>query len=421
MSMTNYEAFLSRAAGHMQASGIRKIAGVGQKVPDLVPLAAGFPSPEMFMWDAFREITGTLLTGSDPAALQYGQTKGYAPLLGALVEVMATRGVRTSEPELLVTTGSQQGLDLVARVMVDPGDVVLVELPSYTGAISAFRNAGAAMVGVRQEADGIDLGDLDRILHQERADGRRVRLLYVVPNFQNPTGLLISAEKRRALIEWAAREDVLIVEDDPYGALFFEDLSTEADTRPIKADDADGRVIYLSSFSKTLAPGFRVAWIAAPAALTDHFEVAKQAMDICAGALDQRVVFEALKQGLLAAHLPELRRHYQSKRMAMEETLRAELDGLVRWQTPRGGFFVWAELPAPIETDRFIERAVQHRVAYVTGSAFFVEGAGSGRWARLSFSFPPADRIREGIRRLAGAVREELAQGATAGAGVARA
>ncbi|HVB38388.1 MAG TPA: PLP-dependent aminotransferase family protein, partial [Vicinamibacterales bacterium] len=402
-------------------SGIRKIAAVGQKVADLVPLAAGFPSPETFMWDAFRDITASQLSGADPAALQYGQTKGYAPLISALVEVMAARGVKTRESELLVTTGSQQGLDLVARVLVDPGDVVLVELPSYTGAISAFRNAGAAMVGVRQEADGIDLGDLDRILHQERAAGRRVRLLYVVPNFQNPTGLLISAAKRRRLVEWAAREDVLIVEDDPYGALFFDDLSTEADTRPIKADDTHGRVVYLSSFSKTLAPGFRVAWIAAPDLLTSHFEVAKQAIDICAGALDQRVVFQALKQGLLAAHLPGLRQHYQRKRVAMEETLRAELGGLVTWQTPRGGFFIWAELPAPIDTDRFIERAVKHGVAYVTGSAFFVEGAGSGRWARLSFSFPPADRIREGVRRLAGAVREELAQGAAATAGAARA
>ena len=419
--MIDYEAFLSHAAAHMQESGIRKISAVGQRSPDLVPLAAGFPDPETFAWDAFREIAASILSGQDPSALQYGQTRGYAPLVAALADIMAGRGVTTTPAELLVTTGSQQGLDLVARVLIDPGDVVLVELPSYTGGISAFRNAGAAMVGVRQEADGVDLADLDRVVRQERAAGRRVRFLYVVPNFQNPTGLLIGLRKRQQLLEWAGRENVLIVEDDPYGALFFPDAAAEADTRPIKADDREGRVVYLSSFSKTLAPGFRVAWVVAPDPLASHFEIAKQAIDICAGGLDQRMVYQAWKDGVLASRLPMLRAHYQAKRSAMEEALRREFGDQVTWQTPRGGFFVWAELPVPIDTDALIQRAVRHGVAYVTGSAFFVEGAGSGRWARLSFSFPPVDRIREGIRRLAAAVREEQAEApAAAAAGAVR-
>lgn len=408
--MINYEGFLSRAASHMQESGIRKISAVGQKVPDLVPLAAGFPSPDTFAWEAFREIAASLLSGKDPSALQYGPTRGFAPLVSALIEVMAARGVKTQESELLITTGSQQGLDLVGRVLLDPGDVALVELPSYAGAISAFRNTGARLVGVRQDGDGVDLADLDRAARQERAAGRRVRFLYVVPNFQNPTGLLISLEKRRRLIEWAAREDVLIVEDDPYGALFFTDVAAEADTRPMKADDAEGRVIYLSSFSKTLAPGFRVAWVVGPAPIVSHFEVAKQAMDISAGVLDQRVVFRAWEQGLLQSRLPMLRTHYQEKRIAMEDSLRQEFGGAIAWQQPRGGFFIWAELPAPIDTDALITRAVQRGVAYVTGSAFFIDETASRRWARLSFSFPPIDRIREGVRRLAVAVREEMAE-----------
>jgi 2-aminoadipate transaminase len=406
--MITYEGFLSRAASHMQESGIRKISAVGQKVPDLVPLAAGFPAPETFAWDEFREISAQILNGQDPAALQYGPTRGFSPLIASLLEVMAARGVKTQESELLITTGSQQGLDLVARVLLNPGDVALVELPSYAGAIAAFRNSGASIVGVRQDADGVDIEDLDRVTRRERAAGRRIGFLYVVPNFQNPTGLLIGLDRRRRLLEWAARENILIVEDDPYGALFFADVATEADTRPIKADDSEGRVIYLSSFSKTLAPGFRVAWMVAPAPLASHFEVAKQAIDISAGVLDQRVVFRALEQGLLAARLPMLRANYQQRRQAMEDALTTELGGQVRWQQPRGGFFIWAELPEPIDTDALITRAVQRGVAYVTGSAFFVDESGSRRGARLSFSFPPIERIREGVRRLGVAVREEL-------------
>jgi 2-aminoadipate transaminase len=394
----------------MQESGIRKISAVGQKIPDLVPLAAGFPSPDTFAWDEFRAIANDLLSGKDASALQYGPTRGYAPLISALIEVMAGRGVKAQESELLVTTGSQQGLDLVARVLLDPGDVALVELPSYAGAISAFRNTGAAIVGVRQDADGVDLDDLARVTREQRAAGHRVRFLYVVPNFQNPTGLLIGLDKRRRLLEWATREDVLIVEDDPYGALFFTDVAQESDTRPIKADDPEGRVIYLSSFSKTLAPGFRVAWMVAPAPLTSHFEVAKQAIDISAGVLDQRVVFRAYEQGLLMSRLPMLRAHYQAKRAAMEQSLRAELGDTLSWVQPRGGFFIWARFPEGIDTDALIMRAVQRGVAYVTGSAFYVDEGASRRWARLSFSFPPIDRMREGVKRLAVAVREELAE-----------
>jgi DNA-binding transcriptional MocR family regulator len=184
-------------------------------------------------------------------------------------------------------------LDLIARVLFDPGDVVLVELPSYTGAISAFHSVGASLVGVRQEPDGIDLDELDATLVRLRAEGRRVKALYVVPNFQNPTGLLMGLAKRPRVLEWAERRDVLVIEDDPYRDLYFPDVATEADTRPIAADDANGRVIYLSSFSKTLAPGFRVAWLHAPEPIAAKLELAKQAADLCSGGLDQRIVYEA--------------------------------------------------------------------------------------------------------------------------------
>lgn len=417
--MTSYQQFFSRAADLMQASAIRKMGTLGARVPDLVSFAPGYPAPDSFPWDEFRAIVDALLTEREPTTLQYGPTRGFRPLLEAIGDVLAGRGIRITSDDLLVTTGSQQGLDLVARVLVDPGDAVLVELPTYTGAISAFRNAQAELVGVRQEADGIDLHDLEAVVRRVRAEGRRVRCLYVVPNFQNPTGLLISLDKRRRLLEAAARLDLLLIEDDPYGDLYFDDLSTSSNTRPIKADDVDGRVVYLSSFSKTLAPGFRVAWIAGPGEILAKLETAKQATDICTGALDQRVVWQAIRRGLLAAQGPRLRALYRQRRDAMERALRRELGTLASWTEPRGGFFIWAALPESISAEQLLERATAHRVIYVVGSAFFVNGGGSNL-LRLSFSQPTPERLEEGVRRLASAVREELderGQGVTVGGG----
>ena len=413
--MIDYDAFLSRAAARMQESAIRRMGTILAQKRDIISFAPGFPAPETFPWAEFQEIARELLSGDDPSVLQYGPTRGYRPLIETIAGIMESRGIPATTDRLLVTTGSQQGLDLVARVVLDPDDVVLVELPTYTGAITAFRNVQAAMVGVRQEADGIDLGDLDDVYQRLTRAGRRVRLLYVVPNFQNPTGLLIGLEKRRRLLDWAARRNVLILEDDPYRELYFEDSASESDVRPIKADDVEERVLYLSSFSKTLAPGYRVAWIDAPAPLAAKLEIAKQAEDLQAGSLDQRIIYEACRRGVLERQLPLLRRHYQQKRDVMIDALRQELGGQVTWQPPRGGFFLWATLPDQIDADAMVPRAVEHGVIYVAGEAFFVNTEGSSL-IRLSFSAPTHDRIREGVTRLAAAVCEELEAARTAAA-----
>jgi 2-aminoadipate transaminase len=406
--MINYDAFFSRAAGHMKASAIRKMSGVAVAGRDIVSFAPGFPSPDTFPWPEFQEIAHELLSGRDASVLQYGPTRGHRPLLGAIADVMAKRGAPTTLDRLLITTGSQQGLDLVARVLLDPHDVVLVELPTYTGAISAFRNVQAEMVGVRQEADGIDLAELDETYRRLQREGRRARLLYLVPNFQNPTGLLIGLSKRAALLEWAERRDVLLLEDDPYRDLYFEDTATDADVRPIRADDTSGRVVYLSSFSKTLAPGYRVAWIDAPPQVSAKLEIAKQAADLCTGELDQRIIYEACRRGILDRQAPMLRQHYQHKRDVMVAALGREFGGDLTWPDPRGGFFLWAALPPLVDAGAMTARAVAHGVVYVAGEAFFVNGSGR-QFIRLSFSAPTPDRIEEGVRRLGAAVREELA------------
>jgi 2-aminoadipate transaminase len=370
---------------------------------DMVSFAAGYPDPASFPWTDLRQIAAELLSGDDGSSLQYGPTRGHRPLIESIVELLASREIAVGADQVLVTSGSQQGLDLVARVLVTPGDVVLVELPAYTGAIAAFSNAQAELAGVRQDDDGINLEDLDAVCLRARAAGRRVNLLYLVPNFQNPTGRLLGLEKRQRLVEWAARRDVLVVEDDPYGSLYFEDVTTPAETRPLRAWDDGARVIYLSSFSKTLAPGFRVGWMVAPAPLIDRFETAKQSVDLTSGVLDQRIVQDAIRRGIVSRMAPALRTLYRHKRDVMEDALRTHLGTQLTWLPPRGGFFLWATLPDGQDDGVLLERAVAHGLVFVIGSAFYVDGTGHDR-IRLSFSAPTVEQIKEGARRLASAM-----------------
>jgi 2-aminoadipate transaminase len=278
-----------------------------------------------------------------------------------------------------------------------------VELPTFTGGIAAFKNAQAELVGVAQDAAGIDPEALDDAWERATRAGRRVKLLYIIPNFQNPTGVLLALDRRRRLLEWAERRNVLIVEDDPYGSLYFEDVASVADTRPLRADDEDGRVIYLSSFSKTLAPGFRVAWMVAPPTLIERFETAKQSTDLTSGILDQRIVHEAIRRGVIDALAPKLRGNYQRKRQVMEQALRDTFGTRLSWPAPKGGFFLWVTLPEGERDTELLARAMGHGCIFVTGSAFFVDGSGH-ETIRLSFSAPDDDKIIEGVRRLAAAL-----------------
>ncbi|HYS25806.1 MAG TPA: PLP-dependent aminotransferase family protein [Vicinamibacterales bacterium] len=402
--MTAYDAFLSPLGRNLHESVLRRMGQViASRGGDLISFAAGYPDPTGFPWDDFRAIAAELLSGADGSVLQYGPTRGYRPLLESILGVLDARGIEADLSQVMTTSGSQQGLDLTARVLIAPGDVVLVEVPTYTGAIAAFRNAQCRLVGVRQEADGIDVEELDVVCLRERAAGSRVNLLYLVPNFQNPAGILLSRAKRARLLEWAERRNVLIVEDDPYGDLYFEDVARADDTRPLKADDRDGRVIYLSTFSKTLAPGFRVAWVAAPAPIVERFDTAKQSMDLMCGILDQRVVQESIVRGVLARQAAPLRALYRTRRDIMEQTLREQFGDRLTWNQPRGGFFLWAKLPDGYDCEALLAKALEQGVIFVIGSAFCVDGSGHDR-VRLSFSWPTPENIREGARRLSAAM-----------------
>ena len=412
--MVDYSRFLSSTGRQLAESAIRRMGTVVAGATDLVSFAPGYPAPELFPWGELRDIAASLLSGSDSDTLQYGPTRGYGPLIETIVGLSSERGIAASSDRLMITSGSQQGIDLIARVLVSPGDVVLVELPTFTGGIAAFRNAQAQLVGVPQDASGLQIEALDATWQRERGAGKTVKLLYVIPNFQNPTGALLALDRRRQLVEWAARRDVLIVEDDPYGSLYFEGATSAAETRPLAADDPEQRVLYLSTFSKTLAPGFRVGWMMAPAGLIERFETAKQSTDLTSGILDQHVVDLAVRRGVVHALAPKLRALYARKRDEMERAIRAHLGTALTWSSPKGGFFVWATLPAGCGDHALLERALAHGLVFVVGSAFFVDGSGHDK-IRLSFSAPSIERIEEGVRRLALAMADFTTERAISG------
>jgi 2-aminoadipate transaminase len=397
--MPAYEARFSAAARGMRFSAIRRMSALIER-PGIISFAPGQPSPETFPVAQFREIVNEILEKESAQAFQYVLTRGVGALIQAVMEYARTKGMAPTLEQTLITDGSQQGLDLVSRILLDPGDVVLVELPSYIGATSAFRAAQARMVGVRLDERGLDIEDLRRRHAEERAAGRRVKLLYVVPNFQNPSGISHPVANRRELLEAARELDLLILEDDPYGDLYFE-----AEPRPtLKSMDEEGRVLYLASFSKILAPGLRTAFLLGPEEILAKVEIAKQSANLCGSSIDQRIVLGCLRRGLIDEQKARIRPYYRSKRDAMLEALQREGLPGVRWTHPAGGLFVWVTLPEGMDAEKLLPRAVEEGVAYVAGAPFFVDGTG-GNTMRLTFAKEEAGRIREGVARLARAVR----------------
>jgi 2-aminoadipate transaminase len=398
------EARFSESARAMRFSAIRRMSALIER-PGIISFAPGQPSPETFPVDAFRSIVTEVLEREGAASFQYILTRGLGPLLDEVGAYAAAKGMPSAPAELMLTEGSQQALDLVSRVLLDPGDVVLVELPSYVGAISAFRASRARMVGVRLRADGLDLEDLRRRHSEEKAAGRRVKFLYVVPSFQNPSGISHGLEGRRLLLEAAAELDLTVVEDDPYGDLYFEDTPLPT----LRSLDGGGSVVYLSSFSKILAPGFRTAFVLAPEPLVAKLEIAKQSANLCGSGLDQRIILECLRRGLIEEQKARIRPYYRAKRDVMLESLAGEMPADIGWTRPAGGLFVWMTLPEGIDAEVLLEAAVREGVAYVAGAPFHVDDSGSNT-LRLTFAREDVPTIREGVARLGRAVRETVPQ-----------
>ncbi len=394
-----FEDFLSADAGVMRSSLIRQLTGLVNQ-PDVISFAAGSPNAETFPHEQLTEIYNSLVGSEQGRIFQYSVTRGNAALVEAVrAHIRKVKGIEATTEETILVSGSQQGLDLVGRVLLDPGDAVFVELPNFIGASAAFENFRARLVGVNKTETGMDLDDLERRIHEVRVAGGRAKLIYLIPNFQNPSGHTWSLEKRRGLLDVARRENLLILEDDAYGEVYFSNVNP-ADLQPVKALDADGRVLYMSTFSKILAPGLRMAWITGPSEIVRRIELAKEACDLCSCTLSQRLILEFLRRDLLPAHLGRVRAFYEGKCGRMLQALERYFSALGRWSRPGGGLFLWVELLAAVDTLPLLRQAVdKERVAFIPGQPFFVDGSGS-HTLRLSFSNVSDENIDIGLERI---------------------
>lgn len=383
---------LARRAERMNPSVLREILKVTER-PGIISFAGGLPSPRTFPVDAFAAACEQVLRKDGPAALQYAASEGYRPLRESVARMLPWE---VDPEQVLITTGSQQGLDLVAKVLVDHGSRVLVETPTYLGALQAFAPMEPEVVGVPGDAEGLDVAELARLRPG-------ARFLYLLPNFQNPSGRTMG-EARRAALAQAARELALpVVEDNPYGDLWFDQPPPPS----IASRNPEG-TIYLGSFSKVLAPGLRLGFLVAPSAVFPKLLQAKQAADLHSPSFNQRMVSEVLQDGFLDRHVPTIRALYHAQRDAMVAALEREMKGLdMRWNVPEGGMFLWARLPAGLDAVQLLPLAVERGVAFVPGAPFY-PGEADPRTLRLSFVTASVEQIDRGIAALAATIREQL-------------
>ena len=394
------ERFAHRAA-HMKPSEIRSLFAVASR-PEIVSLAGGMPNLSAIDMNVMASIVEKLVREHRQEALQYGSGQGHPKLREQICDVMALEGIRANPDDVLVTTGSQQALDLISRIFIDPGDVVLVEAPSYVGALGTFAQYEASVVHVEMDKDGLVPEALRQAIKTLRYQGRRIKFLYLIPNYQNPAGVLLPADRRTEILDICRSEKIFIVEDNPYGLLGFDRPSPNA----MRAEDSEN-VIYLGSFSKTIVPGFRIGWALVPQALREKLVIASESSILCPSNFAQMSISSYLANQPWRDQISSFVELYRVRRDAMLETLDAYFPKSATWTRPQGGFYVWVTLPPEIDTKALMPKAIVAKVAYVPGTAFYADGLGS--WSmRLSYCYPTPERIREGVKALAGVVEQEI-------------
>jgi DNA-binding transcriptional MocR family regulator len=392
--------FAHRAA-MMKPSEIRSLFAVASR-PDIVSLAGGMPNLSAFPMEMMASVIQKLVLENGQEALQYGSGQGHPKLREQICDVMALEGIRAHPDDVIVTTGSQQALDLISRIFIDPGDVVLVEAPSYVGALGTFHQYEAKVVHVAMDDNGLIPIALREAISATRATGRKIKFLYLIPNYQNPAGVLLSAERRTEILEICREESIFVIEDNPYGLLGFERPSPNA----MRAEDSEN-VLYLGTFSKTIAPGLRVGWALVPQALKEKLVIASESSILCPSNFTQLAISGYLSDQPWRDQITSFTQLYKVRRDAMLETLEATFPAGATWTKPGGGFYVWVTLPPEIDTKALMPKAIVSKVAYVPGTAFYADGLGS--WSlRLSYCFPSPERIRDGVQSLAGVIKTEM-------------
>ncbi len=368
--------YANRAA-HMKPSEIRSLFAVASR-PEIVSLAGGMPNLSAIPMDVMASIVEKLIKEHGQEALQYGSGQGHPKLREQICDVMALEGIRANPDDVLVTTGSQQALDLISRIFIDPGDVVLVEAPSYVGALGTFSQYEASVVHVEMDENGMVPEALRQAIKTLRYQGRKIKFLYLIPNYQNPAGVLLPADRRTEILDICRAEKIFIVEDNPYGLLGFDRPSPNA----MRAEDSEN-VIYLGSFSKTIVPGFRIGWALVPQALREKLVIASESSILCPSNFSQMAISSYLANQPWRDQIASFVELYKARRDAMLETLDAYFPKSAIWTKPQGGFYVWVTLPPEVDTKAMMPKAIVAKVAYVPGTAFYADGLGSWSMRRL--------------------------------------
>ena len=390
----------ARRMGSVRASTIREILKVTEQ-PDIISFAGGLPAPELFPVADILSATARVLGESGAASsLQYSPTEGFAPLREAFAADCRKRGIDCRAEDILITTGSQQPLDLAGKIFLDAGDCVLTENPTYMAAIQAFQMYEVRFAAVPTDGEGLIPEALPALIEREKP-----KFLYTIPNFQNPTGVTLTAERRRTLYSIAARHGLIILEDDPYGRLRYAGTTIP----PVKSLDSEGIVIYLSTVSKTIAPGLRVGWAIAAPDILRKLTIAKQAADLHTSSLDQRIVHRYLADFDSETHIERIRRSYGERYSIMDTALRETMPQEFTWTHPEGGMFLWVTCPEGVDTNELMREALARKVLFVPGRDFFPDASGE-RFMRLNFSNASPEQIREGIHRLAEVCRAAVQQ-----------
>ena len=394
--------FYSKNVMNIDRSAIRDLLKITRQ-RDMISFGGGLPSPETFPVKEMEEISCQLLREKGAVALQYGPTEGELALREEIAKWMRREKATVKPENILITSGAQQGLDVISKVFLDPDDIIIVELPSYMGGLQSFSAYRAKIVGVPQDNDGMQMDLLEKTLANLAECNKRPKFIYVVPDFQNPSGVTMTLERRKRLLELAQTYEVPIIEDSPY-----RDLRFAGDFVPMLCSlDKENYVITLGTFSKLLCPGLRLAWITLSSQWIERMVAAKQSMDLSSPIFNQLLVAEYLKRGLLPQQVEKIRRLYSKKRGVMMNALQRYMPEGVEWTEPEGGLFLWVKLPENMDATALFPKAVENKVAYVVGSAFHCNGKGQNTM-RLNFSFPSEKQIEEGIKRLAKMLRENM-------------
>lgn len=393
---------LSQSAQSMKKSAIREILKL-LKDPEMISFAGGLPAPDSFPVNEIKEISSMILETQGTSALQYGTTEGDAALREMLLKRHNDKGLAAGHENLAVSTGSQQALDILSRILIDRGDYVICGLPSYLGGLSAFNSYGAQMEGIPFDENGMRADELDKALKKLKDQNQIVKFIYVIPDFQNPAGITMPDARRLEILEIASKYDLLVMEDSPY-----RDIRFEGDEQKLMYEiDTEGRVITLFTFSKILAPGFRIAWLLANPEIIEKFLLAKQSADLCSPVFVQKIIAEYMKRGLLEKNLVNTISLYKSRRDHMISCFEKYMPDGVKWTKPEGGLFLFITLPEHMNADDIFELAVKKNVAYVKGSVFYCNDCGKNTM-RINFSYCDPDTITIGVKRLASVIKESM-------------